>query len=112
MKTIAVIGGGITGATTAYALAQRGYTVTVIIGPTRLRPRAWRLPREHLFGWAADEQIDFDVKREGILHIYRDKGSFQHAAGVSRLLAEGGLQRRAVTPEEMRAIEPTLAGAY
>ena len=30
MKTIAVIGGGITGATTAYALAQRGFAVTLI----------------------------------------------------------------------------------
>ena len=30
MKTIAVIGGGITGVTTAYALAKRGYAVTVI----------------------------------------------------------------------------------
>lgn len=30
MKTIAVIGGGITGVTTAYALAKRGYAVTLI----------------------------------------------------------------------------------
>ncbi|MBA4257510.1 MAG: D-amino acid dehydrogenase, partial [Polaromonas sp.] len=29
MKSIAVIGGGITGATTAYALAQRGFSVTL-----------------------------------------------------------------------------------
>ena len=33
MKTIAVIGGGITGVTTAYALAQRGYRVTIIEKP-------------------------------------------------------------------------------
>ena len=31
---------------------------------------------------------------------------------MSKLLAAGGLPRRAVTPEEMRAIEPTLAGDY
>jgi D-amino-acid dehydrogenase len=31
---------------------------------------------------------------------------------VSKLLAEGGLPRRAVTPDEMRAIEPTLQGQY
>ena len=182
MKTIAVIGGGITGVTTAYALAKRGYAVTVIERhrytgmetsfanggqlsasnaevwnhrSTLLKGLKWMLTRdapllvnpkpswhklswfaefigaipdyrantvettrlaiaarEHLFGWAFDEHIDFDVKREGILHIYRDKGSFEHAAGVTRLLAEGGLQRRAVSPDEMRGIEPTLAGNY
>ena len=30
MKTIAVIGGGITGVTTAYALAKRGFSVTLL----------------------------------------------------------------------------------
>src|SRR5207344_2922497 len=68
--------------------------------------------RKHLFAWAEAEGIDFDLKREGILHIYRDKAGFEHAGRVSRLLAEGGLQRRAVTPSEMKAIEPTLAGRY
>lgn len=182
MKTIAVIGGGITGVTTAYALAKRGYTVTVLErhryaametsfanggqlsasnaevwnhrstllkgikwmftrdAPLLVNPKpswhklSWfaefigQIPhyhantvettklaiaaREHLYQWAAEEQLDFDVKREGILHIYRDKGSFDHAANVSKLLAEGGLERRAVTPSEMRTIEPTLAGDY
>jgi D-amino-acid dehydrogenase len=68
--------------------------------------------REHLFGWARAEGVDFDHKERGILHIYRDKAGFDHAANVSKLLAEGGLPRRAVTPDEMRAIEPTLAGQY
>jgi D-amino-acid dehydrogenase len=68
--------------------------------------------REHLFGWAEKEGIDFDLKKLGILHIYRDKAGFDHAGKVSELLAEGGLPRRAVTPDEMRAIEPTLKGQY
>ena len=68
--------------------------------------------REHLFGWAQQEGIDFDLKEKGILHIYRDKAGFDHAGKVSELLAEGGLPRRAVTPDEMRAIEPTLNGQY
>jgi D-amino-acid dehydrogenase len=68
--------------------------------------------REHLFSWAADEGIDFDLEQRGILHIYRDKAGFDHAAAVSRLLAQAGLERRAVTPQEMRNIEPTLAGQY
>jgi D-amino-acid dehydrogenase len=68
--------------------------------------------RQHLFDWAQAEGVDFDLKQQGILHIYRDQKGFDHAAQVSQLLAEGGLPRRAVTPEEMRAIEPTLAGDY
>ncbi len=182
MKTIAVIGGGITGITTAYALAKQGFDVTVIERhryagmetsfanggqlsasnaevwthwSTLLKGMQWMLKsdapllinptptwhklswfaqfiasmphyekntietakmgiaaREHLFSWAQDEGIDFDLKREGILHIYRDKAGFTHAGKVSKLLAKGGLERRAVTPEEMRAIEPALAGTY
>ena len=182
MKNFAVIGGGITGVTTAYALAKRGYAVTlfekhryaametsfanggqfsvsnaevwnhwstVLKGikwmlrsdaPLLVNPRpswhkmAWfaefiaaipqyekntiettRLAiaaRQHLDAWAAEEGLDFDHKREGILHIYRDKDNFVHAGKVSKLLAQGGLDRRAVTPQEMRAIEPTLAGHY
>ncbi len=182
MKTIAVIGGGITGVTTAYALAKRGFAVTLIEKhryaamdtsfanggqlsasnaevwnhwSTMLKGIKWMLrsdapllvnpkpswhklswfaefiaaiphynkntvetarlaiaARQHLFAWAEEEGIDFDVKHKGILHIYRDKAGFEHAAAVSKLLAQGGLARRAVTPAEMRAIEPTLAGKY
>jgi D-amino-acid dehydrogenase len=182
MKSIAIIGGGITGVTTAYALAKRGFAVTLFEqhryaametsfanggqlsasnaevwnhtstilkglkwmlrsdAPLLVNPKpSWHklswfaefiahIPnyrgntiattklaiaaRDHLFAWAAAEGVDFDLKRQGILHIYRDKKGFDHAAGVSRLLAQGGLERRAVTPEEMRTIEPALAGTY
>jgi D-amino-acid dehydrogenase len=182
MRSIAVIGGGITGVTSAYALAQRGFAVTLFEkhrypametsfanggqlsasnaevwthpstlfkglkwmlksdAPLLVHPRpTWHklswfaefiasIPRyrentiatarlaiaarEHLFAWAEAEGIAFDLKKEGILHIYRDEASFEHAGQVSRLLAAGGLARRAVTPAEMRAIEPTLAGSY
>ena len=182
MKTIAVIGGGITGVTTAYALAKRGFAVTLFERhryaametsfanggqlsasnaevwthwSTILKGIKWMLKsdapllvnpaptwhklswfaefiaampqyerntietarmavtaRQHLFAWAQEEGIDFDLKKEGILHIYRDKKGFDHAGRVSVMLAKGGLPRRAVTPEEMKAIEPTLAGTY
>ena len=182
MKSIAVIGGGITGVTTAYALARRGFAVTLFEknryaametsfanggqlsasnaevwthwstilkglkwmlkgdAPLLVNPRpgwhklSWfaefiaNIPhyqrntiettrlaiaaREHLFAWAQAEGVDFDLKKEGILHIYRDKKGFEHAGEVSKLLAQGGLQRSAVTPAEMKAIEPTLAGRY
>jgi len=182
MRKIAVIGAGITGVTTAYALARQGHEVTVFdrqpyaametsfanggqlsasnaevwthwstvvkglkwmlrrdapllvhpgpswhklswfaqfignmgryrdntVATTRLAIAA----REHLFAWADEEGIDFDLRRQGILHVYRDRAGFDHAARVSRLLAEGGLERRAVTPAEMRDIEPSLAGHY
>ena len=182
MKTIAVIGAGITGVTTAYALARRGLRVTLIerhrypametsyanggqlsasnaevwnhrstVGkglrwmlrsdaPLLLNPKpSWHklswlaeflsaMPdyrentiaiaklavaaRQHLFQWAEDENIAFDLERRGILHIYRDRADFEHGEDVSLLLAQGGVQRHTVTPEEMRAIEPALAGDY
>ena len=182
MKTIAIVGGGITGVTTAYALARRGFSVTlferhryaametsfanggqlsasnaevwnhwstIVKGlkwmlksdaPLLVNPKpSWHkiswfaefmaaMPsyerntvetarlavaaREHLFAWAQEEGIDFDLKQRGILHIYRDRKSFDHAGRVSALLAKGGLPRRAVTPDEMKVIEPTLAGSY
>jgi D-amino-acid dehydrogenase len=182
MKSIAIIGGGITGVTTAYALAKRGFEVTLFERhryaametsfanggqlsasnaevwthwSTILKGLKWMLKsdapllvnpaptwhklswfaefiaamphyerntietarmavaaRQHLFAWAAEEGIDFDHKREGILHIYRDKKGFDHAGKVSEMLAKGGLPRRAVTPTDMKAIEPTLAGTY
>jgi len=180
--SIAVIGGGITGVTTAYALAKRGFTVTLFEknryaametsfanggqlsasnaevwnhGSTILKGMKWMLKsdapllvnpkpswhklswfmefilniphyerntvesarlaiaaREHLFAWAQEEGVDFDLKKEGILHIYREKKGFEHAGEVSKMLALGGLPRRAVTPSEMKTIEPTLAGTY
>jgi D-amino-acid dehydrogenase len=181
-KHLVVIGGGITGVTSAYALAQQGIQVTLIEKnrypgmetsyanggqlsasnaevwthpSTLVKGLKWMLKsdapllmnpaptwhklswmaefvaaipkykdntiataqlaiesRAYHFAWAKAEGIDFDHKTKGILHIYRDKKGFDHAGEVSKLLAQGGLPRRAVTPEEMKAIEPTLQGQY
>ena len=182
MRHIAVIGAGITGVTTAYALISRGYKVTVIdrnrypasetsfanggqlsasnaevwnswstimkgIGwmfrrdaPLLMNPSpswhkySWmgefvsqigsykqntiettRLAisaRKHLFAIAEREKIQFDLEKRGILHVYYDQKSFDAAAKVNSLLKEGGLDRRPVTPAEMRVIEPTLKGNF
>ncbi|MBN8945304.1 MAG: D-amino acid dehydrogenase [Rhizobiales bacterium] len=68
--------------------------------------------RAHLTRMAAEEGIDFDCETRGILHFYHSKADFEAAARVSTLLAKGGLERRAVTPEEIRSIEPALKGNF
>ncbi len=68
--------------------------------------------REHLFAMAREANVAFDLEERGIMHIYGDPKAYAHATGVGRLLALGGLNRRTITPEEIRAIEPTLRGDF
>ena len=68
--------------------------------------------RKRLFEIADREQIDFDLERRGILHVYRSKAGYEHAAHVNDLLRQGGLERHSVTPAEMKRIEPALHGTY
>lgn len=182
MTNIAIIGAGITGVTTAYALARQGYSVTVFdrnryaametsfanggqlsasnaevwnSWSTVLKGMKWMLrkdapllmnpkPSWHKYSWmaefvmniphyekntiattklaiaarqrmfeiAAEENIDFDLEKRGILHIYRSKYGYDHAVKVNRLLEAGGLDRRAVTNEEIHSIEPALDGSF
>jgi D-amino-acid dehydrogenase len=182
MKHIAIIGAGITGVTTAYALLERGYAVTVFDQhryagmetsfanggqlsasnaevwnkfSTVLQGLKWMmrrdapllmnpLPNWHKYSWMAEfvaniahyekntidtvklaiaarkhmvtmaerENIQFDLENRGILHFYRDKAGFDKAMKVNDLLNRGGLERRPVTVDEIRQIEPTLKGSY
>lgn len=182
MPHIAIIGAGITGTTTAYALLERGYRVTVFDrhryagmetsfanggqlsasnaevwnrlstvmqgirwmtrrdAPLLMNPMpgwhkySWMAEfvanianyeantirtaelaiqaRRYMFEIAAREGIDFDLEQRGILHFYRDKASYDKAAQVNVLLKKGGLERRPVTPDEIRAIEPALQGRF
>jgi D-amino-acid dehydrogenase len=66
--------------------------------------------RAHLKKMADDEGINFDAEERGILHFYATKTEFEAAGRVSALLAKGGLERRAVTAEEIKSIEPALRG--
>jgi D-amino-acid dehydrogenase len=68
--------------------------------------------RRHLFAIAERENISFDPEHRGILHIYHDKPSFDAGLRVNALLQQGGLDRHAVTPDEIRTIEPALQGTY
>jgi D-amino-acid dehydrogenase len=68
--------------------------------------------RRQLFAIAERERIDFDLERRGILHIYRDHQGFARARRVNALLRDGGLDRHAVTPEEIKTIEPALVGEF
>ncbi len=68
--------------------------------------------RAHLMRMAREENIAFDCEERGILHFYHSKAEFEAAARVSALLAKGGLERRAVTPGEIRTIEPSLKGDF
>ncbi|MCF2903719.1 D-amino acid dehydrogenase [Octadecabacter sp. CECT 8868] len=180
MKKIAVIGAGITGITTAYALINRGFEVTVFDknryaametsfanggqlsasnaevwtqwstilkgikwmtqrgAPLLVNPKpSWHkyswmaefmsnipnyrkntietvrlaiMAREHFISHAATEGFDFALEKRGILHVYDCKPDFDGAAKVNALLKEGGLERHAVTPEEMKTLEPALQG--
>jgi len=65
--------------------------------------------RQHLFDIADTENLQFNHEKRGILHIYRDKPSYDIAARTNQLLLEGGLDRHGVSPSEIRQIEPTLA---
>ena len=64
--------------------------------------------RQHLMRHAEKENFGFECEERGILHVYDKKSEFEHAGRVNRLLSEGGLERREVTPQEIREIEPAL----
>ncbi|MGR3542197.1 MAG: D-amino acid dehydrogenase [Hasllibacter sp.] len=52
--------------------------------------------------------IDYDHSPAGILHFYGSEAEMRHARMVTRLYARGGLDRRELTPEQVREREPRL----
>lgn len=71
----------------------------------------WALKAQnHLKSIAADENIAFDKEEKGILHFYGSRADFEVAEKVTELLKRGGLERAAVTPEDIDKIEPALKG--
>ena len=90
-----------------FVLAAKNYRENTV-ATTRLAVAA----RDHLIAMADAEGIDFDLEKRGILHVYESKAEFDHGLAVNGMLAEGGLDRRAVTPTEIAAIEPNIAGTF
>ena len=68
--------------------------------------------REQLKTTAEREGFDFDVEERGILHIYTSKKEFDHATEVNALLEEGGLTREAISPDEIKRLEPAIKGDF
>ncbi len=180
MPSIAVMGAGITGVTTAYSLYVRGFDVTVYDRQryagmetsfanggqlsasnaevwnqwsTVLKGIKWMLqgdaplfvnprPGWHKVSWmteflanipryktnttktaamavaaraglsemAEKSGVDFDFSPAGILHFYKTEKDLKHARMVNVLLAEGGLERRELSVDEVQALEPNLRG--
>jgi D-amino-acid dehydrogenase len=61
--------------------------------------------------WAEAEGIDFDLKRRGILHIYRDKAGFDHAGGCRSCWPKADWNA-APSPRRDARHRATLAGQY
>lgn len=70
------------------------------------------MARQRLFSIAEQENIDFDLEKRGILHFYHSESDYKVATNVNKLLCDGGLERHAVTADEMKNIEPSLTGQY
>ncbi len=79
---------------------------------TRETVRLALLARKRLFEIAEIEQIDFDLEKRGILHFYHNRADYDVAIKVNDLLCSGGLERNAITNEEIKQIEPALTGDY
>jgi D-amino-acid dehydrogenase len=56
--------------------------------------------------------IEYDQKTLGILHIYRDPKSFEHAVEASAVMTGLGLAREVKTADEALDLEPALASVH
>lgn len=70
------------------------------------------LARKRLFEIADKEAIEFNLEKRGILHFYHTKADYETAIRVNDMLCEGGLERHAVSNEEIKSIEPSLKDEY
>lgn len=64
--------------------------------------------RQHMTTFAEEAGVEFNRENCGILHFYKKQSEFEHAHRVTELLAQAGLERRRLTPEEVYQIEPAI----
>ncbi len=55
-----------------------------------------------------DENISFDFKEKGILHLCNTEDNFNHGLKVNKWLAKAGLKREPLNKTEIQKIEPTI----
>lgn len=77
-------------------------------GNTIETARLAQAARPVLLEMAARAGIDFDHRSAGILHFYQSKKDLDAARKVNALYAEAGLDRRELSADEVRAVEPRL----
>lgn len=57
---------------------------------------------------AHEENLDFELAQNGILHFYRDSATLAKAEKTNKLYNHAGLERVYVKPKEIEALEPNL----
>lgn len=68
------------------------------------------LSRDAMHALLAREPLDFDLRRNGKLIVYRDPALLEKARKLVQYQAERGAQQEVLSREQVLAIEPSLAG--
>lgn len=68
--------------------------------------------REHLTRMAQEGGIEFDRVNKGMMHVCATQKGYDHGLMVNELLRKGGLERRAITAQEIKEIEPSIHGEF
>ena len=64
--------------------------------------------RELYFAIADEERINFDLRKEGILHFYKNQNYFEQAKKSCILYQKNGVDRHVISLASMLEIEPAL----